>query len=906
MAKARLLKTNFTAGELSPRMEGRPDLAKYFNGASTLENYLVFPQGGAYRAPGSRWVKEVKDSTKKTRLVPFVVNRTTAYVCEFGQQYIRFYKNGAPITQTPQAITSITQANPAVVTYSGADTFANGDRVIVTGVAGMTQVNNREFTVAGVNTGANTFQLSGVDSSGYDAYVSGGAVAEIVELGGTPYLEADLFQIQYVQSVDVLFLDHPLYQTRKLARASDTSWSLTTLALRPPPSFEDLTDISEGNVQLDRGADTGTGINFTANISGASSAKFLAGDVGRNIIAGASRAVITALGGASPNAVAVCDILDTFAGQPAHIPSGSWFLNLSPQSAIDTVSKSKPVGTQVTVNFKNNVGGAAQDTLRTGSPSPEIGKFIKVLGGEIEITAVGSRTQCTGIIRTTLSKADKTKNPTGVEAGDWTLNVKSWDATPTSLLPNGHGFPSAITFFQGRLYHGGSGIAQPTTFWGSASDDYENYGVGSLADDAVEYTIASRQFNKIQWLVELGPLAIGTLGSVFSAKGPGVDNPLGGDVVPFIRASNAPGAASAQPVLIGSRAIYIDASGMQAIELGYDFNDDNFVGTDLTLIAEHIAGGGGFAQQAVSYARNPNSILYFLRSDGQLACLTYYRVPENVVAWSRRKTDGAYESCCAIPHPDGTRDQVWTIVNRTVAGATKRYVEYFEDNAAEFVVTAAWSSAATYAANDQVLFNGAPYFSLQAGNTNHQPDTSPAWWQRARSWTDLHTDCAFVYSGAAATNVTGLSFLEGKTVDVVADGAYKGTRIISGGTFNNDLETAAARIEIGLHYDSQLTTMRPALQESMIEGTQKIWDKITLRLLKSIGGSIKTPNGGEELIPMNIGGQPMDIASMPFTGDKPVPLNGIDDTGRITVFQKQPYPQTILAVYGRLNISNTD
>jgi len=76
-----------------------------------------------------------------------------------------------------QSITNITKANPAVVTYAGADGFANGDVIGITGVVGMTQVNNLSFTVANVNAAANTFQLSGVNSSGYTAYTSGGTAA---------------------------------------------------------------------------------------------------------------------------------------------------------------------------------------------------------------------------------------------------------------------------------------------------------------------------------------------------------------------------------------------------------------------------------------------------------------------------------------------------------------------------------------------------------------------------------------------------------------------------------------------------------------------------------------------------------------------------------------------------------
>jgi uncharacterized repeat protein (TIGR01451 family) len=80
---------------------------------------------------------------------------------------------------TAQPITGITKANPAVVTYSGADTYSNGDKVKISGVLGMTEVNDREFTVANVNTAANTFELSGINSTGYTAYTSGGTVMEI-------------------------------------------------------------------------------------------------------------------------------------------------------------------------------------------------------------------------------------------------------------------------------------------------------------------------------------------------------------------------------------------------------------------------------------------------------------------------------------------------------------------------------------------------------------------------------------------------------------------------------------------------------------------------------------------------------------------------------------------------------
>ena len=97
MARVAVQLTNFTAGELSPRLDGRNDLAKYSSGCKTLQNMVIYPHGSAARRPGTTFVREVKDSTKKTRLIPFEFSTTQTYILEFGNQYIRFYKDGGII-----------------------------------------------------------------------------------------------------------------------------------------------------------------------------------------------------------------------------------------------------------------------------------------------------------------------------------------------------------------------------------------------------------------------------------------------------------------------------------------------------------------------------------------------------------------------------------------------------------------------------------------------------------------------------------------------------------------------------------------------------------------------------------------------------------------------------------------
>jgi len=162
MARVAVQLTNFTGGELSPRLDGRSDLAKYPTGLKTLENFIVFPHGSAARRSGTQFVAEVKDSSKKTRLIPFEFSTTQTYMLEFGDQYIRFYKDNGQI-------------------------------------------------------------------------LSGGSAYEI----SSPYLEAELFDLKFAQSADVMYITHPNHEVEKLSRTGHTSWSLTDVDFTDGPYLDD-------------------------------------------------------------------------------------------------------------------------------------------------------------------------------------------------------------------------------------------------------------------------------------------------------------------------------------------------------------------------------------------------------------------------------------------------------------------------------------------------------------------------------------------------------------------------------------------------------------------------------------------------------------------------------------------
>ena len=146
MSRVSQIKTNWTSGELSKDLFGRVDITKYQNGAETLENFIVQPHGGITRRPGTRFVKEVKTSSAKTRLIPFEFSTTQAYVIEFGNLYVRFYKDQGSILESTVNISAATRANPCVVTASSHG-YENGDEIYIASVVGMTELNGKYYKV---------------------------------------------------------------------------------------------------------------------------------------------------------------------------------------------------------------------------------------------------------------------------------------------------------------------------------------------------------------------------------------------------------------------------------------------------------------------------------------------------------------------------------------------------------------------------------------------------------------------------------------------------------------------------------------------------------------------------------------------------------------------------------------
>jgi len=226
------IQASFNSGEWSPKLYSRVDLAKYKSGAALLLNWFVDYRGGASTRTGTKYILQCYKSATAVRLLPFQASFTVGYVLEFGDRYVRFFFNGAPVLESSIAITGATQANPCVLTIVG-NTYAIGDWIFVASVAGMTQLNGRYFSVTNVAGNAVTIaNLNGVaiNSTAFGAYTSGGTSSRVYTIT-SPYLAADLAKIKYAQNVNQMVLCHPSYQPYVLTLVTATNWTLLPITI---------------------------------------------------------------------------------------------------------------------------------------------------------------------------------------------------------------------------------------------------------------------------------------------------------------------------------------------------------------------------------------------------------------------------------------------------------------------------------------------------------------------------------------------------------------------------------------------------------------------------------------------------------------------------------------------------
>lgn len=621
MARVSTIVTNFKSGEISPRLEGRIDLQKYNEAAQTIDNMLVFPSGGATRRPGTYFAGRSKDGGK-VRLINFEFSDEQAYVLEFGANYIRFFKDGGILTEATTNITGATSANPVVIT-AASHGLSNGDRVFISGVGGMTEINNREFTVA--NSATNTFELSGIDGSAFTTYTSGGTVGKIVEVT-TTYSVTDIFEINFTQSADVVYLAHKDHEPAKLTRTTATSFTLTDIDFVDGPYLDE----NATTTTLYASADTGS-VTITA-----SAALFSSDDVGRLI--------------------RFREVLE--------VTYDEWQASTSYANG-DFVRYDGHVYKQVTGSTQTSGNTPPVHTSGTETYGAIDWEYRHDDTGYVKITAFTSSTEVTATVK---------EDDGGISVLPHQVVGSSNATTLWSLgaFNGDQGFPRAVAFYEQRLYFAGT-TGQPQTIFGSVSADFENHTPGTEDDAAINVTIASDRVNVIRHLLPGRFLQILTTSSEFTLSGGAGTQPVTPTNVNVLRETTF-GTSDVRPLRAGNSTILLQKGQEKIKEITFDLDTDGLLGIDLTILADHIPRGG---LTDMVWQQEPELILWFVHSDGRLIGLTYDRA-NAAIGWHTHSLGGSgiVESITAIP--SGAEDQVYVSVKRTIDGSTVRHIEYLK------------------------------------------------------------------------------------------------------------------------------------------------------------------------------------------------------------------------------------
>jgi hypothetical protein len=365
-------------------------------------------------------------------------------------------------------------------------------------------------------------------------------------------------------------------------------------------------------------------------------------------------------------------------------------------------------------------------------------------------------------------------------------------------------------------------------------------------DDALTFRVASKEVHPIRHMRELAQgLVMLTDAGEWILQGDETGTLTPTAINP--RQHGWVGASYASPVVIGHSILFVQARGNMMRDLRFDERVEGLSGRDLSLFSGHLF--KGYTIGELAYAQVPESIVWAVRNDGTLLGLTYNR-EEDVWGWHRHDTDGLFESVCVIPEDD--EDAVYVVVKRTIDGATKRYVERL--------------------------------------HTRVFTDVEDAFF----------VDCGLSYDGAPATVFSGLDHLEGKTVNVLADGAVPtGTFVVDSGSIT--LPSAASVVHIGLPITAELETLDLDVQGTDIRGRRKIVKALDLLLEASSHGFYTGPDADHL------------FAESPETWDTAAGLvdglvatsltSGFTDHGRVFIRHTAPTPLTILALLPQVEMA---
>lgn len=830
MPRVHELYSSFNAGELSARLAARLDFVKYPAGLETCENIIVLSEGGATRRPSTRYVAEVKSSSVKGRIKPFQFSTVQAYVLQLADSAMRFIRHQAQITvaNTDAAISNGTFTSNITgwddVSTGGAGNqishdATNGRLTLETSGTAADDIGWAEQDVTTTNTNQEhviKFRVMGAPGDKIEFQVgtasSGAQTLTAVEK------EVGYHCVAFTPTTSPFYVQ---FRNRGLNADKDVQ-------------IDDVSIIDNSAVEID----TPWAEAELYDVEGPQSAD-----------------VLYLFHDDTPTYK-----LQRFGHTTWSLVEVPWqdgpYLDLNLTST--TLTPSATSGVAVTVTASSIVG--INDN--TGFQTTDIGRLVR-----IDNPASGIAWGW-GIIvgwTSTTVVTVHVKKAFAATTADVRWKLGSWSETT--------GYPQVATFFEERLYAANT-TDQPQTLWASQKDDFENQKPDDdddtvEADDAFSRTLSADTVDAIYWLsAGENSLAIGTSGGEWIPKSEGATL-TALDIT--IRRQTTHGSAKIQPMRVGSVVLFAQRAKRKLREFGLSAQSvaDTYVAPDMSRLAQHIT-LGGIVEMA--FAEEPESIAWIVRNDGQLLSMTYRR-DEDVVGWGRHIIGGSFgsgnavvESVTVIPGADGAgqvqdstpRDEVWLIVKRTINGATKRYIEFFER-------------------------------SLENGD-----DQEDAY----------YADSLVTYDGAAATTMTGLGHLEGETVKVWADGAIHPDKTVASSQIT--LDSSKSVVQMGLAYTHKLKPLKIAAGNpagTPVGKIKRIYG-VTFVLLNSHTISFGPDSDTLTEKDFRTVSDAMDEAAPLFTGEKFYEFPGAwTRDARIVIESDDPAPFTLLAMAPEVNVN---
>lgn len=653
----------------------------------------------------------------------------------------------------------------------------------------------------------------------------------------TPFAVADLPNLRFTQSADVMFIASGTYPVKQLARYSDTSWTFSDFAITDM-YFDDSIISSSENATITPSGRTGS-VTLTA-----SEGIFTSAMVGMQVklMQNVPASEVSVSNGTTGS---------LYAGESWKIIThGTWTGTVTVQKSIDnatwenyrTYSAKNDYNPLESGSLSEGAYLRAVCSVSSGTCNVSLSTLPYNKEGIAKITAFTNSTHVTASV----TEAFGTTNATKIYSfGAWC---------------NAFGYPKTIGFFQDRMIFGGT-MKQPYMLWMSRTGDYGNFSVekvsGTVTDDsAVAIGLVSRKQYQILHLVPSTDLLILTAGNEWTISGGSTVTPANVSV----RMQTTCGCSSCEPIMADGRIVFVQGRGSTVRDMGYSYDTDSYGGNDLTLLAKHIIQGIKIVDSA--YKQEPDSTLYFVRSDGTMACLAYI-LDQKVYAWSTVDTDGNIEAVAAVQ--EGDEDIVYVLVKRNIAGQEVRNIECLHNNNAKSNVP-----------NDYIMLDCAVAVSNEIA---------------VDSGDEIEND------DNTASRIFSVPELAGATVDVLGDGrAFEGITVGENGEL--ELPASVTSIVAGLPYKMviELPNVEIKTGDGTMQGRFKQVSECTLRLSNSCGGQVGCTEDSMDRLPYDELSAVTDVRL--FSGDKVItlPVGGFNNEGRAVIVSDEPYPFNLLAI----------